>query len=57
MEESTYHLDLALDLDIPIVFAGAQRRPDEVSARADYRRRRAGPDAGILAKHHDQRRR
>lgn len=32
MEESAYHLDLALDLDIPIVFTGAQRRPDEVSA-------------------------
>lgn len=31
MEESAYHLDLALDLDIPIVFTGAQRRPDEVS--------------------------
>lgn len=32
MEESAYHLDLALDLEIPIVFTGAQRRPDEVSA-------------------------
>ncbi|WP_083898845.1 asparaginase [Natronococcus jeotgali] len=32
MEESAYHLDLALELDIPIVFTGAQRRPDEVSA-------------------------
>lgn len=32
MEESAYHLDLALDLGIPIVFTGAQRRPDEVSA-------------------------
>jgi L-asparaginase len=31
MEESAYHLDLALDLEIPIVFTGAQRRPDEVS--------------------------
>lgn len=31
MEESAYHLDLALDLDIPVVFTGAQRRPDEVS--------------------------
>lgn len=31
IEESAYHLDLALDLDIPIVFTGAQRRPDEVS--------------------------
>lgn len=31
MEESAYHLDLALDLDVPIVFTGAQRRPDEVS--------------------------
>lgn len=31
MEESAYHLDLALDLDIPIIFTGAQRRPDEVS--------------------------
>lgn len=32
MEESAYHLDLALDLDIPIIFTGAQRRPDEVSS-------------------------
>lgn len=32
MEESAYHLDLALELDIPVVFTGAQRRPDEVSA-------------------------
>lgn len=32
MEESAYHLDLALDLDVPIVFTGAQRRPDEVSS-------------------------
>uniref|UniRef100_UPI0025E42C1D asparaginase n=1 Tax=Natronococcus sp. TaxID=35747 RepID=UPI0025E42C1D len=31
MEESAYHLDLALDLEVPIVFTGAQRRPDEVS--------------------------
>lgn len=32
MEESAYHLDLALDLNIPIIFTGAQRRPDEVSS-------------------------
>lgn len=31
LEESAYHLDLALDLDIPIIFTGAQRRPDEMS--------------------------
>ncbi|ELY57197.1 asparaginase [Natronococcus amylolyticus DSM 10524] len=31
MEESAYHLDLALELALPIVFTGAQRRPDEVS--------------------------
>ncbi|RDZ34067.1 MULTISPECIES: asparaginase [unclassified Haloferax] len=32
MEESAYYLDLALDLDVPVVFTGAQRRPNEVSA-------------------------
>lgn len=32
LEESAYYLDLTLDLDIPIVFTGAQRRPDEVSS-------------------------
>jgi L-asparaginase len=31
MEESAYYLDLVLDLNAPIVFTGAQRRPDEVS--------------------------
>jgi len=31
MEESAYALDLTLDLDIPVVFTGAQRRTDEVS--------------------------
>jgi len=31
MEESAYYLDLGLDLDVPVVFTGAQRRPDEVS--------------------------
>lgn len=31
MEESAYYLDLTLS-DIPVVFTGAQRRPDEVSA-------------------------
>jgi L-asparaginase len=31
MEESAYYLDLVLDLDTPVVFTGAQRRPDEVS--------------------------
>lgn len=31
MEESAYYLDLVCDLDAPIVFTGAQRRPDEVS--------------------------
>ena len=31
MEESAYYLDLTLQ-DIPVVFTGAQRRPDEVSA-------------------------
>lgn len=29
MEESAYALDLLLDLDAPVVFTGAQRRPDE----------------------------
>ncbi|ELY65527.1 asparaginase [Natrinema versiforme] len=32
MEESAYYLDLALDLDVPVVFTGAQRRPDEISS-------------------------
>ena len=31
MEESAYYLDLVLNLDIPVVLTGAQRRPDEVS--------------------------
>lgn len=31
MEESAYYLDLTLQLDAPVVFTGAQRRPDEVS--------------------------
>ncbi|WP_266080879.1 asparaginase [Haladaptatus caseinilyticus] len=31
MEESAYYLDLTLDIDAPVVFTGAQRRPDEVS--------------------------
>ncbi|WP_188879124.1 asparaginase [Halarchaeum nitratireducens] len=31
MEESAYYLDLVLDLPIPVVLTGAQRRPDEVS--------------------------
>lgn len=31
MEESAYYLDLVLDLTIPVVLTGAQRRPDEVS--------------------------
>lgn len=31
MEESAYYLDLVLDLTAPIIFTGAQRRPDEVS--------------------------
>lgn len=31
MEESAYYLDLVLDPDEPVVFTGAQRRPDEVS--------------------------
>lgn len=30
MEESAYYLDLALDVDTPVVFTGAQRRSDEV---------------------------
>ena len=32
MEESAYYLDLVLDTDTPVIFTGAQRRPDEVSA-------------------------
>ncbi|MFB6170035.1 MAG: asparaginase [Haloarculaceae archaeon] len=31
MEESAYYLDLVLDDAVPVVFTGAQRRPDEVS--------------------------
>ncbi|WP_433627598.1 asparaginase [Halomicrococcus sp. NG-SE-24] len=31
MESSAYYLDLALDIDAPVVFTGAQRRPDELS--------------------------
>ncbi|GAA0234871.1 asparaginase [Haladaptatus pallidirubidus] len=31
MEESAYYLDLALDVGVPVVVTGAQRRPDEVS--------------------------
>lgn len=30
MEESAYHLDLVLGVDVPVVFTGAQRRPDEL---------------------------
>jgi len=32
MAESAYYLDAGLDPDVPVVFTGAQRRPDEVSA-------------------------
>jgi L-asparaginase len=32
MAESAYYLDVALDPDTPVVFTGAQRRPDEGSA-------------------------
>lgn len=32
MEESAYYLDLVLEADTPVIFTGAQRRPDEVSA-------------------------
>ncbi|WP_136591850.1 asparaginase [Salinigranum halophilum] len=31
MEESAYLLDSTLDVDAPVVFTGAQRRPDQVS--------------------------
>lgn len=31
LEESAYYLDLVVDVATPIVFTGAQRRPDEVS--------------------------
>lgn len=31
MEESAYVLDMTRDFDIPVVFTGAQRRPDEYS--------------------------
>ena len=31
MEESAYFLDRTVDVDAPIVFTGAQRRPDEIS--------------------------
>ena len=31
MEESAYFLDQTLDVDAPVVFTGAQRRPDEIS--------------------------
>ncbi|WP_416841415.1 asparaginase [Haloferax sp. DFSO52] len=32
MEESAYALDLTLDVEAPVVFTGAQRRPDETSS-------------------------
>lgn len=32
MEETAYYLDLVLDLNVPTMLTGAQRRPDEVSA-------------------------
>lgn len=32
MEESAYAVDLTRELDIPVVFTGAQRRPDELSS-------------------------
>jgi L-asparaginase len=31
MEESAYFVDLTCEADVPVVFTGAQRRPDEVS--------------------------
>lgn len=31
MEESAYFLDRTLDINAPVVFTGAQRRPDEIS--------------------------
>lgn len=31
MEESAYFVDATTDVDVPVVFTGAQRRPDEIS--------------------------
>jgi L-asparaginase len=31
LAESAYYVDLAVDADVPVVFTGAQRRPDETS--------------------------
>lgn len=36
MEESAYYLDLVEGIDLPVVFTGAQRRPDEVSSDGPY---------------------